>query len=274
MYKKIDIFQDEDCIRILKGIICNYSDNEFHHIFIYPYYHRETIFNISSRPILEDFLRYCSLCCNQVLRKLFDVRYIDEYFVPINWSDLMGFIQQGSSKDKIQRWLVSLKNRFQTILDPVLLNCLDWLDKDAELNFVHENTILIKKDGNELRFNLDKFKGKAFLIYHKKILIEYDIISENDDYKINIMDEAERFKNLLRLHRTEYSIFRTFDFEKTVLIPFIMEGRFRDTDKDYWKRIEKDIILLINDDKFYKMVIQTIKQFDRFCNNILEYRNQ
>lgn len=273
IHKNISKFEDKQLNEIFTGMIHNHGDNDFFFVFIYPYFNKSTILNIRSKITIEDILNYCSLCCNKVLIKLFGVYYFAKFFAPINWNDIVGYIREGSSKDKIGKWLVSLRVRFQDILDKDLRDYLNWLDEKAELKFVDENTIMIKSNENKLFLKIDRYEKKAFLIHNKKILLKYDIVSEDNDYKINILDEKEHFEKLIRYQITEYSIFRIFDFEKTVLLPFILRGRFKDTDERYWNQIVDDVGLLINDDKFYESIIETDKNFSRFYDNVLQFRN-
>ena len=55
-----------------------------------------------------------------------------------------------------------------------------------------------------------------------------------------------------------------------MVLPFISSGKFKDIDIEYWIKIEQDAINLINDEKFYKIVIKTINDFERSSINILK----
>ena len=73
---------------------------------------------------------------------------------------------------------------------------------------------------------------------------------------------------------TEYRMFREWDIEKTMVLPFITQGQYRSTDKEYWRRLEPDIRLLINDKKFYGIVAKGIKNVASSGNTILEYKTK
>ena len=69
-------------------------------------------------------------------------------------------------------------------------------------------------------------------------------------------------------------MFREWDIEKTMVLPFITQGRYRNTNEEYWRRLEPDIRLLINDKKFYRIVAKGISNVARSWNTILEYKTK
>ena len=274
LYQNKTLFTHDELIETINGIINNYGDNDFFYVFLYPFFDRNTIVGIVSKVIIDEFLNYCTACCERVLTNLLDVAYMCRFIVLLRWNDLVKYIQDTSLKGKKERWLLSLKNRYQTILDKDLAGCLDWLDSNTKLRLVDENTIAIEKDKNELFLRLRKSEKKAVLTYKSKTLIEYDVVPDNDDFIINQRDEQQRMKNLIMLHLTEYEMFREWDIEKTMVLPFITQGRYRDADKEYWRRLEPDIRLLINDKKFYRIVSKGISNVAKSWRTILEYKTK
>ena len=236
------------------------------------FFDKNTIVGIVSKVIIIEFLNYCTACCERVLRNLFDVSYMCRFIVLLRWNDLVKYIHDTSLKGKKEGWLLSLKNRYQTILDKDLAGCLDWLDSNTQLRLVDENTIAIEKDKNELFLRLRKSEKKAVLTYKNKTLIEYEVIPDNDDFIINQKDEQQRMKYLIIHQLTEYKIFREWDIEKTMVLPFITQGRYKNTDEKYWRQLEPDIRLLISDKKFYRIVSKGISNVAKSWRTILEYK--
>ena len=221
-------------------------------------------------PILEYFLNYCRLCCVKVSLKLFDIKYFYDSSVILHWNHLYNYVNNESYKNVVQKWLMDLKNRFQLSNDKDLIKCFYWIDDNISLNSLDDNTIILKKNENTLILKLDKTKKKVDVIFNKKNILQFDIVENDGDYIVNRFDIRKRYNGLLQLQLKEYRIFSQFDLEETMVLPFISRGKFRDTDREYWKKIEQDVINLINDEKFYKMILKTINDFERSSINILK----
>ena len=65
LYQYRSLFSQEELIEVIKGIINNYGDNDFFHIFIYPFFDKSTILNLKSKVIIDDFLNFCRACSEQ-----------------------------------------------------------------------------------------------------------------------------------------------------------------------------------------------------------------
>ena len=179
-------------------------------------------------------------------------------------------------KEKRDRWITSLRNRWKRWLgiNKELRHTLDWLDINAQLELINDNTIVIGKNKNVLFLKLSKPERKVTLSFKNKILKEFVVTPSNGDFIINKNDEQLIMKNQILFHLTEYEFFRELDIEKTMVLPFIIQGQYRDTDKEYWKRLQPDINLLINDKKFYRIVNKGVSDLHRGYQNMLEYRNR
>ena len=57
-----------------------------------------------------------------------------------------------------------------------------------------------------------------------------------------------------------------------MVLPFITQGRYKNTDEKYWRQLEPDIRLLISDKKFYRIVSKGISNVAKSWRTILEYK--
>ena len=108
------------------------------------------------------------------------------------------------------------------------------------------------------------------LLYNKKNILQFDIVAKDDDYVVNKYDISEKYDTLFKLNLFELLNSRKFYLEENMVLPFINSGKFKDTNIEYWKKIEQDAINLLNDEKFYNIVIKTINDFERSSINILK----
>jgi hypothetical protein len=146
---------------------------------------------------------------------------------------------------------------------------LSWLGTDVQLRPIGDDTAIIEKGQNKLSLRLFKSEKKAILTFKSKILIEYTIIPEIDNYIINLEEQQQRMKNLIRTQLKEYQIFSYYDMETAMVLPLISQGRYKDTDKEYWSRIEPDLMELMSDKSFYALVDRVKDNLGTYCNNIL-----
>jgi hypothetical protein len=210
LYSKYSLFEDEGR-EIIIGLIDHFGDNDFFHVFVYPFFSKSTISKITSSTILLDFLSYCYQCCRRVLlSSFFTVYALMPELVLVKWSDFTNFSVSQDSRRKVGSWLSGLKSRYQQILNTELHGCLDWLNSEIKLELVDENNFVIKKNGNEMALKLLKSDKRALLIFDKKKLIEYNIESDDHDYLINLEDIKKRVAGVIHSLVSELKIFRDY----------------------------------------------------------------
>ena len=63
---------------IIKGLLKNYGKDEFIHLFVYPYFEKNTLLNLKSNIILEFLLNYLTEIAYKAVTILFDIVVVEK----------------------------------------------------------------------------------------------------------------------------------------------------------------------------------------------------
>jgi hypothetical protein len=272
MYERMSLFKNEQIIEIIHGLINYYSENDFFTVFIFPFFNKETLLNLKSETIMKYFLNYCKKCCYRVRLSLIQWDFFINSSPVIYWNNLINYNFDAASKNKTQRWLKDISQRFQFKKDKDIRNCLDWIDNDFSIDVENNDTILIIKNGNTLILRLDKHRRTLSFLFKKRNILQFDILPYDNDFLINKHDLIGKQSAFLQESMFDFMDYREIYLKENVVLPVINISKFKDIDIEYWKKIEKDIIHLIRDDKFYLTFMETLKDFKKQSKRILKFR--
>lgn len=258
--KSLDTHQQ---IEIINNMLINNKDDEFFNIFLYPYFEVNTILKIKSYSILRNLLQYCQECS---LKLLFKVIYIDLFNQKrdrlVRWSKLCHDNKNSLPTDDIILWLLDIKQKYNFI----------WLDNNIKIHVIDEKTIIIYHGENELYLKINKHDKTATLKYNNKIIKKFDIFLDEDDVIFYNQDQIEKLRHTIDIIYLDLTMDREDILVKTVIFPFIIKGKYKNYDVNNWKEIEEDVILMVNDKKFYKILQRTHNSLNNCYKNIIEYK--
>jgi hypothetical protein len=164
--------------------------------------------------------------------------------------------------DDIILWLSDIKQKYNFM----------WLNNNIKIYVIDEKTIVIYNEENELYLKINKYDKTATLKYNNNIIKKFDVFLYEDDIIFYNQEQIEELKRIIDMIYLDLTMDREDILVKTVIFPFIIQGKYKNYNENIWKQIEEDVILMVNDKKFYDILQRTQNSFNNCYKNIIEYK--
>lgn len=234
--KSLFLFSDLEKSDIIKGLLKNHKDDEFFSLFVYPYFEKRTLLKLKSSIVLKFLLAYCS----EIAYRMFSIVFEDMEIV--NYSNDENNTKEGNKDSNYVKNPEKIKVFLADLIDK-----REKEQSNSEVQTIPPHVTFGKK--KQLYHRNSREENNSFNEYlTSQLKIESSSIIENSMI-LNIIGEGKYWPGNM------HNYYNPYDFK-------------------HWESIEGDIVLLVNDKKFYAVLERTKDAIVKCYNDILRFRQQ